>query len=157
MRKNPGKNIRSKYLPIWMWDLAEKQAMRSTLKTFKTGAIITDGHSVISKGCSHQRDKPLPRLHCHAEEHCLSRVGRVSGLTCLVVTINKSGNYAWSSKPCQFCTNLMFNAGIERVIYAERDNSGDWSVIVEYIDDLIKRTNPGTINSKYAKQMRLVS
>jgi hypothetical protein len=52
---------------------------------------------------------------------------------------------------------LMFNAGIERVIYAERDNSGDWSVIVEYIDDLIKRTNPGTINSKYAKQMRLVS
>ena len=157
MRRTPSKKLREKYLPIHMWELAEKQALRSTLKTFRTGAILTDGVNVISKGCSHVRDKRLPRLYCHAEEHSLANAYDARGLTCLIVTINKGGNYACSSRPCQFCTHLMSNAGIEKVIYAERDNNYDWVISVEKISDLIKRTSPDGINAKYAKQMRLVS
>lgn len=81
--------------------------------------------------------------------------GDCRGMSCLIVTINKTGNYACSSKPCAFCTHILHKAGIERVIYAERDNSGEWSVNSELVSHLIQRVDPAMIHERYTKQMKV--
>lgn len=154
--RNPNTNILVKHAPLDVWRAAEKQALRSTYKLFKTGAVIIDKRgSVISRGCSHPRNGVPPRPSIHAEQHALMGAGDVSGLTCLVVTINKTGNYACSSKPCAFCTHILYKAGIERVVYAERTNDGEWSINNESLESLIQRVDPSSIHEMYTKQMKI--
>ena len=154
----PPNKLLSEYANLDVWDLAEKQAYRSPFKLFKTGAVLLNGKgSVVSKGCSHVREHGSPRPSIHAEAHALYDTLNTAGLTCLIVTINKSGNWACSSKPCAYCTHVMNKAGIERVIYAERTNDGEWSVNVERIEHLILRVDCDMIHEKYTKQMRLIS
>ena len=156
--RSPAPNILAQHAPLDIWRLAEKQANRSVLKLFKTGAIIFDSYGkVVSKGCSHMKENWAPRPNIHAEQDALLKSGNVSGMTCLIVTINKSGNHACSSKPCAFCTHIMHKAGIGRVIYAERTNDGEWSVNDETLDNLILRVDCDMIHETYTKQMRLIS
>lgn len=154
--RNPTKNILVMHAPLDVWRAAEKQALRSTYKLFKTGAVILDRRgNIVSRGCSHPRQGIPPRPSIHSEQHALMGAGDVEGMTCLIVTINKTGNYACSSKPCAFCTHILHKAGIERVIYAERDNSGEWSVNNETVESLISRVDLDMIHEQYTKSMRV--
>lgn len=154
--RNPTKNILSIHAPLPAWRAAEKQALRSTYKLFKTGAVILDKRgNIVSRGCSHPRNGIPPRPSIHAEQHALMGAGDVEGMTCLIVTINKTGNYACSSKPCSFCTHILHKSGIEQVIYAERTNDGEWSVNVELVDSLIRRVDPSLIHERFTKGMRV--
>lgn len=142
------------HAPAHIWEAAEKQALRSPMIRFKTGAIIFRGSEIVSKGCSHTGVSSTPRRAIHAEQHALRGLsGQEDGLSCLIVTLNRSNNWAGSSKPCAFCVHLMHKAGINDVIYAERDNSGEWSINKEPIDSLIGRST--NINAYYAKEMRI--
>lgn len=154
--RNPESSILISHAPLNIWREAEKQASRSLFKLFKTGAVIFDKRGkIISKGCSHTTHGIPPRPAIHAEQHALMGTGDCSGMTCLIVTLNKTGNYACSSKPCAFCTHILYKAGIENVIYAERDNTGEWSVNNELVDNLILRVDPSVIHLKYTKGMRV--
>jgi deoxycytidylate deaminase len=154
--RNPTADILMEHAPLSAWKAAEKQALRSTYKLFKTGAVLLDKRgNVVSKGCSHPRHGHPPRPSMHAEQHALSGILNPTGMTCLIVTINKSGNYACSSKPCAFCTHILNKAGIERVIYAERTNDGEWSVNNETVSSLTSRLDPDMIHETYTKQMRI--
>ncbi len=155
MRGKPSKPHRELWLPESIWEQAEQQAERSTLRRFRTGAILVDGQRVVGRGCSHITSRKLARQSVHAEQHALSGVYDTDGLTCVIVTLNRSGNWAWSSKPCAFCTHLMYNAGIERVIYGERDNTGSWTINAEDLESLIKRASVADICAEYAKSMRV--
>src|SRR3990167_4417459 len=148
MISSPTYSLLIKYLPIEIWKVAEKQASRSVFRLFKTGAVITDGRNILSKGCSHARDVPVRNMH--AEQHSLMNVYDASGLTCVIVTLNKSNNWSYSSKPCARCSHLLNRAGVETVIYAERDNVGEWTINMEKVVDLVKRTNPISIHAPYA-------
>jgi deoxycytidylate deaminase len=155
-RSNNRKNDRIifDHAPMHIWQAAEKQAMRSSLVRFKTGAVIFRGSEIVSKGCSYVGAASAPRKAIHAEQHALRGIsGHEDNLSCLIVTLNRSNNWAGSSKPCAFCVHLMHKAGIDNVIYAERDNSSEWSINKESIDSLINRSM--NINARYAKEMRI--
>jgi len=154
--RNPTPNILTKYAPLSAWTVAEKQASRSPFKLFKTGAVLLDNRgNIVSRGCSHMREASVPRNSVHAEQHTLMGIGDATGLSCLIVTINKSGNWAGCSKCCSFCTHILHKAGVKQVIYAERSNDGEWTVNVESLESLISRVNYDMINETYTKQMRV--
>ena len=154
--RNPTNDILIRHAPLEVWSAAEKQANRSVFLKFKTGAVLIDRKgNIVGKGCSHVTESASPRNSIHAENHALMSIGRVEGLMCLTVTINKSGNFAWSSKPCASCVHLMFKAGIERVIYAERSNDGEWTVNDEALESLILRVDSSMIHKMYTHQMRV--
>jgi len=152
----PTPDILSKFAPLSMWEQAEKQARRSTFKLFKTGCVMFDKNfKLVSRGCSHPTYGIPPRPAVHSEQDALRKISSGHGLTCVVVTINRTGNYAGSSKPCAFCTHILHKAGIERVIYAERANDGTWTVNNETLESLISRVDCATIHERYTKQMHV--
>lgn len=154
--RNPTNDIMVQHAPLELWRQAEKQANRSIFKLFKTGAVIFDKKgNILSRGCSHPSHGIPPRPSVHSEQDAVRRAGNIVGSTCLIVTINKSGNYACSSKPCAFCTHILYNAGVENVIYAERCNDGEWSINNESLESLISRVDPNQIHEKYTKAMRV--
>ena len=154
--RNPSIDIMIEHAPISVWREAEKQASRSLFKLFKTGAVIFDKRGrVVGKGCSHPSYGIPPRPAVHGEQHALMGAGECYGMTCLIVTVNKTGNWACSSKPCAFCTHILHKAGIENVIYAERTNDGEWGINNERLDNLIQRVDPSVIHLKYTKGMRV--
>lgn len=155
--RNPDNSILIQHAPLEAWRQAEKQATRSVFKLFKTGAVIIDRKgNIVGRGCSNPRHGIPPRASVHAEQDALMSAGDVSGMTCVIVTLNKTGNFAYNSKPCAFCTHILHKAGIERVVYAERDNSGVWSVNNELVDNLILRVDPAMIHCTFTKQMKII-
>lgn len=147
------------------WIEAEKQAMRSTLKTFKTGAIIFSYKTgaIIGRGCSHHK-LGSPRNTIHAEEHAL-RISygmrnfgedrfKKSDLGIVIVTLGRSLNYACSSRPCIGCVKQLYYA-VDYVHYAERMNDGSWVINSEEPRYLMKRIDMSKITAKYARGARL--
>lgn len=133
-----------KTVPIHIWKNAIKQARRSTLHTFKTGAILFDSRSyeIIDSGCSYYHGADLIKPTVHAEEEALRyyRGGRTAkGLSMFIATIGKAGNLAYSSRPCGACAFRMWEAEVDKVFYPERINSGEWVINVNEPKTLYKR------------------
>jgi pyrimidine deaminase RibD-like protein len=143
-------------LPISLWWEAFSQSQRSTLFTFKTGAIIFDkDNKILSKGCSHHG---IREGTIHAEEHCLKFVGKeiAAKNSILVVTVGKSGNFAYSSRPCFSCVRLMKKYNLSNVYYAERLNHGQWIVNSESPIELWERGLSATCDHmEFARDMRI--
>lgn len=131
--------------------------MRSHLRDHKTGAVIFDNKGrILSTGCSHKGIRE--RWH-HAEEHCLSRMwpaNQALQAHCVVVTRTRGDGWAWSSRPCACCVNMLHEYGIEKVSYAERDNAGCWHINTHNLADIIDSALSCDINAKYASRMRVV-
>jgi len=148
------------YLPIELWEEAVNQANRSTVKSFKTGAVIFDDNTyeILARGCSHHNMKRnyLPTIH--AEDHAM----RVSGIrkfycsSILITTIGKAGNFAFSSRPCVNCTHLLDKYEINKIYYLERMNNGAWIVNAVRTDNIIVNINQSitSVRAKYAREMR---
>lgn len=155
MKIKPDTDMLTDYLPIEVWDAAEAQARRSPVRTFKTGAALVDGDfNVTGKGCSHISGGPYPSIH--AEHHALLSSYSNSGLTCVIVTLTKNArNWASCSKPCAACVARLHKAGVETVVYAERDNGGEWTVNVESVQSLIDRNGITKIPRGFAKRLQI--
>lgn len=150
--------ILEEVLPIRIWEEAESQAKRSTLKNFKTGAVIFSkkDYFIISRGCSHI---PIGNhmKSIHAEYHALqSYINKPNNSGILIVCIGKAGNFAFSSRPCSACVEQIDRSGIETIYYAERMNDDTWICNAESPKELITRSNNSQKNYRnYAKEMRV--
>jgi deoxycytidylate deaminase len=147
--------------PREVWLQAIGQAQRSTIHTFKTGAVIIDqDDNFISRGCSHHGIDPTRSIH--AEEHAIRNaqmngVRDFVGFRVVVVTLGKSGNFAYSSRPCFRCTQLLRKHVISSVHYAERMNDGNWIVNNDSPDELWQRgLRANCRTSNFAKDMRII-
>lgn len=103
---------------------AIKVAKRSTIKRFKTGAVIVDRNgAIVSLGWSHMTDRRMAQYYSmHAELHAILRAekSRLKGATMYVATIvGKSGNVT-SAKPCPACEGVIASVGIKDVVFTER-------------------------------------
>src|ERR1051325_5536937 len=115
-------SILTEYLPTHIWNEVKKQAQRTTLNSFKTGAIIFDEktYKKYGWGCSHVPESTL-RPSVHAEEHAIRSIGKflseLKSLSIVIYTLGKTGNMAYSSRPCLRCAGMLLDCGIQNVYY----------------------------------------
>lgn len=144
-------------LPEHLWAEAKNQAIkRSTLKVFKTGAVIFDNkYKIVSKGCSHHRIDAFPSVH--AEQHAIEGVqGDAYYKDILIVSVGRANNLAFNSAPCVSCVSRMSAARIRNVFWAERLNDGTLTVNVVGAYELSARVELMNIKkANYAKDMRI--
>src|SRR5215211_310576 len=110
-----------------------KQAERSSLRNFRTGAVVFKGEHIYLKGCSHIKMGFHPLASTHAEAHCVEQAKpeqlHKNDLNMFILSIGRAGNPAFSSKPCYSCLqSLTF---IEYIYYLERLNDGQWTMSVK--------------------------
>lgn len=118
--------------------------------------IFDRSHRILSTGCSHKSER---EKWVHAEEHAISRMWPAKqslGAHCIVVTLTKGNGWAWSSRPCACCTNMLYEYNIQKVSYAERANDGSWFVNTHNLEDLIDSARLCDLNSRYASHMRVI-
>lgn len=157
-----------KEFPDSIYFEAYKQAERSTLKNFKTGAVVFKGEDVYLRGCSHTKINNGPHASIHAEQHCIEEAMKSnlrernahnyipSGLSMFILCIGKTGNPAFSSKPCYSCSQQLDRIPVEYVYYLERMNSGQWIMNVKTQVELIAEAEKSGVRlDHYAKNMRI--
>lgn len=130
-----------------IFEAVVKTANRSTIKSFRTGAVIFDKDmNIVSKGCSHTPFGKAAnnKRSNHAEDHALDLISHVkdkSDLSIVIYTLNRKGrNPATSSRPCADCAERLMAANLSEVYYLERDNSGNWLLNREKPDNIVART-----------------
>lgn len=143
-----------------IFEEAYKQAERSTLKNFKTGAVVFKGEEIILRGCSHTTLDLHQLASIHAEAHCIEQVWKrkldFSDLDMFILAIGKTGNPAFSSKPCLSCVRKMHIVPVRYVYYLERLNNGIWTMNVKTPLDLMDEADDSSIRlDRYAKNMRI--
>jgi tRNA(Arg) A34 adenosine deaminase TadA len=144
--------------------MAEKQAHRSTLRTFKTGAVIFNHKTgeILGKGCSHHHEFSNVNT-VHAERHALresygmrnyGNFHRPKDLSIVIVTLGRNGNFAYSSRPCVGCAQAMMN-NINSIYYAERTNDGGWVINGTTPGGLMSRAHQSKALARYARDARI--
>jgi len=153
----PASHILKDTADLKLWQEAERQALRSHLKAHRTGAVIFDKRGrILSTGCSHIG--PNKSRWTHAEEHACSRMWpalETLSAHCIIVTVNKNGHWACSSRPCAMCINMLNHYNIQYATYAEKCNDGSWEVNQIIIPDMMDRVKEIDITAQYAKHMRI--
>lgn len=144
-------------LSLELWHAAEKQAIRSGLGVFRTGAVVFDKYNrILSTGCSHVSNKHTNWIH--AEENACSRMWpalRKFNARCVIVTLSQSGGWAWSSRPCARCFNKLNHYNIDSVVYAEKCNDGSWAIREQKISEIMPIVKKINLGGKYARDMRV--
>ena len=148
---NPEKLIRD-CLGYSIFKHADSNARRSTMKSFKTGAVIFNEktHGVEAVGTSHvplnfrYDDSENAKRSIHAEDDVLDNIRYFedkSIFSIFIYTLNWSGtNHATSSRPCPPCAERLLRAGLSHIYYVERDNVGGWQLIRQTPRNLIETT-----------------
>jgi deoxycytidylate deaminase len=109
-------------------DLAERLANQSTFPSFRHGAVLVKGSTVVNASCNKGgfnsfgarfRKKEYGSATLHAELGAILNVERsnTEGATIYVVRVNKRGQQRLS-KPCHMCESAMKYCGIKRVVYS---------------------------------------
>lgn len=148
-------------LPFDLWKQVYKQAERSTLDSFRTGAIIFDSKTleVVGRGCSHHSEWTKV-ISVHAEDHALKESKherkKYKPFSVLILTIGKAGNPTYSSRPCVFCADRLYDEMISFIYYPERLTDGNWVVNCESPYELKTRADTSADSAMYAKDMRIV-
>lgn len=97
-----------------------KVANRSSIRSFKTGAVIWSYGRIVSNGWSHVPHYKLrSKRSLHAEMHALARARHLDleGCDIAIATLSgKSGNIV-GAKPCLDCAIALKAAGIRFVHY----------------------------------------
>lgn len=103
--------------------MAKIWAENSYCKRRKVGALVVKGQMIISDGyngtpsgfdnvCEDSRDLTLPYV-LHAEANAITKLARSSN--------NSDGSTLYvTASPCIECAKLIIQAGIKRVVYAEK-------------------------------------
>jgi cytidine deaminase len=123
----PSDELLKQYVPLPFWDAACKQAMRSTFKRHRTGAVIDWDNGSIGRGCSYKHDGSLRVNSIHAERAATTISPVHHGGRCIVVTLTRVNNFANCSRPCYDCARMLQKFML-KVIYAERTNDGGWAI-----------------------------
>lgn len=137
-----------------------KQAIRSPMQNFKTGAVIFHPkNGILSKGCSHVREG-LSVASVHAEAHAIESAVKENGhcnlYHIMILSIGKAGNPAFSSKPCLDCINKLWYHDVLYVYYLERLNDGQWTMNIKNVEELRHEAFMSkTRSAYYAKDMRV--
>lgn len=130
--------------------MAAKAAEQSGHDTFRHGAVLVRGGSIISISANSdnhtafgQRFRTSPgRATQHAEVACVLGVDRTmtNGGVIYVARVNRSGEWKMS-KPCSMCHEVMKFVGVKKVVYTIGPNEWgtyklhDESVEVGYDDE----------------------
>lgn len=111
--------------------LAKNIACQSEFKTFKHGAVLVRGGSVINVAhnqCVHSKLAERFKKHNgwatrHSEINVILGVNRkvTTGADVYVVRVNNTGELK-NSRPCNMCIDTMKFVGIGRVFYSISDN-----------------------------------
>jgi len=113
------------------FNLAIKEAEKSEYSSFRHGAIVCKGGSVIqgspNKNCLCSfgerfiHYKGIPTVH--AELGSILGVSKTNthNATVYVVRINRNGTLM-NSRPCPMCQGVLFFVGVKRVFYSISDN-----------------------------------
>jgi tRNA(Arg) A34 adenosine deaminase TadA len=125
----PHLEILSEHASRQAWQLCIREAERSPMHKFGTGAVLLDRRGrTISSGCSHRHSGNMALASVHAELHCLRRAPNdLRGATILLYTVGKSGSAARSSRPCLACARNLVHRGVERAVYPVRTSRG-WRI-----------------------------
>jgi len=155
MKNIPSTSLLTEYAPMSIWDEAIKQAMRSTHKRHRTGAVVFKSDKkceILAKGCAHKHDGGMAIASVHAEHHALLSLPKDhhNADTICIVTLTRTGNFATSSRPCISCSRQLLGV-VESVIYCEFSNDGSWIVNNESIESLVARSDVQW--AKYANKM----
>lgn len=101
------------------FELAIKVAGLSR-RSKRHGAVIAKGSRVLSIGINSKKTHPRskkPGHTIHAELSALVAAGSsVKGATLYSARVMRNGKLA-NSKPCDFCSTLLHEAGIRKIVY----------------------------------------
>lgn len=148
---NPEELIRD-CLSYSIFKHADSNARRSTIKSYKTGAVIfkEKNRGIEATGTSHlplnfrYDDSENAKRSIHAEDDALDKIRYAedkSIFSILIYTLNWNGtNHATSSRPCPPCAERLVRAGLSHIYYAERANDGVWYMNREEPARLVERT-----------------
>jgi len=114
--------------------LAKRVAQQSHHNTFKHGAVLVKGGSVINTAFNKDQHNRFGnrfrnvKVCGHATHH--AELGAILGLdknltsgsTLYVVRVNREGIFRLS-KPCEMCHNILKFCGIKKVVYTTGKNS----------------------------------
>lgn len=111
--------------------MAAKAAENSGHDTFRHGAVLVKGGSIINIAANSdnhtpfgQRFRSLPgRATHHAELGCILGIDKsmTSGGVVYVARINKAGDWKMS-KPCSMCHEALKFVGVRKVVYTVAPN-----------------------------------
>lgn len=120
--RNPTNRERS-YL-----ELAKKVACNSDFKTFRHGAVLVKGGSVINIGYNKNQfnsfasrfrkiDKQYSTIHAEMASMLGVDVSKTGGAVIYVVRINNDFCFRYS-KPCKKCQAMMKYCGVRKTVYS---------------------------------------
>ena len=103
--------------------IASKEALKSTFKQHRLGAVIVKGHRILSTGYNEKRySKLINRPTLHAEASAVlkllkeNRLGDLAGSTIYVSRFTRGGRIGMAL-PCRACHDLLSSVGVSRVVY----------------------------------------
>lgn len=144
------------FAPKEVWLRAEREAARSPMPNFKTGAVIFDIRTgkILSASCSYPHGKSnMATVNEHAETSALGLVRHLDlrRAAIAIYTLNKTHKgCAWSSAPCAHCAYNLSRRGVDHAVYAVRTDAG-WQIRQ---DDLVLEDNPAVHErGKRSRQM----
>jgi tRNA(Arg) A34 adenosine deaminase TadA len=156
----PSSELLQSYAPSAAWEQARRQAQRSPMGYYRTGAVLIDRHGeILALGCAH----PSPEggmASTHAERHCLLQVPNLDlrRSSCLIYTrSSRSGGCAWSSRPCLHCAWALAKRGVQQAIYPRRGPQGQWEVEIDDLSDLSQLQSAGRRLVKGSRFARALS
>lgn len=129
MSNNKQRTLDYRYLRM-----AKIWAENSYCKRRKVGALVVKDQMIISDGyngtpsgfdnvCEDSRDLTLPYV-LHAEANAITKLARSSN--------NSDGSTLYvTASPCIECAKLIIQAGIKRVVYAEKYRLEDGVVLLQ--------------------------
>lgn len=95
---------------------------------FRLGSVLVYKKRIISSGVnSHHTDRKMLKFYpypfVHAESAAIFKRGLDNCYGCVLYScrVKKDGTIALS-KPCQFCSDLIKEVGIKRVVYSISEN-----------------------------------
>ena len=114
-------------------NLARRISQQSHHDTFKHGAVLVKGGSVLNTACNKDQHKKFGnrfrnvRNYGHATHH--AELGAILGLdrsittgaTLYVCRTNRKGLFRMS-KPCAMCEEILRYCGVKRVVYTDAKN-----------------------------------
>ncbi len=108
---------------------ASKEALKSSFKQHRVGAVIVKGGNILSTGYNQLRPSKLLQTNTlHAEAAAIlkllkeHRLEDLSGATLYVTRFTKGGKVGMA-RPCPECESLIRSVGISRVYFTSAMNT----------------------------------
>lgn len=109
--------------------IAAKQALKSTFKQHRLGAVIVRGNRILATGYNSYRPSKIIGTHTlHAEAAAIlkllkeQRLADLAGADLYVTRFTKGGRVG-NATPCAACQSLIRSVGIRRIYCSQDDGN----------------------------------